>query len=131
LGAKVLTGEGAIIATLQGVDPKRIQSYRQHHVRVWELPPDDRGNVELAALLRRAGQEEVTSVLIEGGRQVYTSALRAGLVDRMLIFVAPKLLGEGLESVGDLAIMRMEDALQMQQLKVRRIGPDVLISGRL
>ena len=131
LEAKVLAGENSIIATRRVGDPQRVQLYREQHVRVWELPADERGMVDLAELFKRAGQEELTSVLIEGGRQVYTSALRAGLVDRMLVFVAPRLLGEGQESVGDLGIVRMDEALQMQELKIRRVGPDVLLSGRL
>lgn len=131
LESKVLVGGRVIIATCQRADSYRARRYRDRQAEVWTLPPDDHGMVNLVELLKRAGKEELTSVLIEGGEKVFTSALRAGVVDKLLVFVAPRLLGEGKGSIGDLGVYRMDDALPVREVKFRRVGPDLLVTGRL
>jgi hypothetical protein len=49
----------------------------------------------------------------------------------VIICLAPRLLGRGKNAIGDLEIRRLAEALPVRQMKVRRLGPDVLISGRL
>jgi diaminohydroxyphosphoribosylaminopyrimidine deaminase/5-amino-6-(5-phosphoribosylamino)uracil reductase len=129
--AKALVRGRVIIATCQKVKSARVQQYRGRQVEVWELPSDVHGAVDFVELLQRAGQGELTSVLIEGGQKVFTSALKAGVVDKLLVFVAPRLLGEGKDSVGDLAIGRMADALAIREVQFRRVGSDFLVTGRL
>jgi len=131
LEAKVLVGGRVILATCQKADSRRVQQYRDRRVEIWELPADAHGEVDLVELLRRVGQGELTSVLIEGGQKIFTSALKAGMVDKLLIFVAPRLLGEGKGSLGDLEIGRMADALPVREVQFRRVGSDLLITGRL
>ena len=75
---------------------------------------------ELAAL----AAEGVQSLLLEGGPTLATSFLRAGLVDKLLVFVAPVLAGDGPRFVG-----RLRDAVQLTELRARRIGDDVLFEG--
>ncbi len=131
LEAKVLRGGGAILATQERADSPRAQAYRSLGVEIWQLPPDAHGRVDLAQLLQRAGQQELTSVLIEGGQQVFTSALRAGVVDKVLIFIAMSLLGEGRDAIGELGIRRMIDVLSVREVRLRRMGGDLLVVGRL
>ena len=87
--------------------------------------------VDLVAFLRRAGEEQLTSVLIEGWQKVFNSVLKAEMVDKLLIFLAPCLLGNGKESFGDLGVRRMADALQIREFQSRRVGADLLVTGRL
>jgi len=131
LDAKALDGGRVIIATHQRADSSRARRYRSRQVEVWQLPPDDRGMVNLMALLRRAGEKQLTSVLIEGGQKVFNSVLKAKAVDKLLIFLAPCLLGDGKESFGDLGVHRMADALQIREFQTRRVGADLLVTGRL
>jgi diaminohydroxyphosphoribosylaminopyrimidine deaminase/5-amino-6-(5-phosphoribosylamino)uracil reductase len=78
--------------------------------------------------LARAG---IMSVLIEGGGKVAARALREQLVDRLALFFAPKILGaEGRPVVGALGIRRMAEAISLREVRVERLGEDLLIEGR-
>jgi diaminohydroxyphosphoribosylaminopyrimidine deaminase/5-amino-6-(5-phosphoribosylamino)uracil reductase len=90
-----------------------------------------RGGVDLADLLRRLAARGVTHLLVEGGAAVHGSFLRAGLVDRVALFVAPKIVGgDGIGWVGGPGVARMADALRLDDVAVERVGGDVLLTGR-
>lgn len=84
-----------------------------------------------AAALAVLAEREVRHVLVEGGPTVSAAFLRAGLVDRVLTYVAPVLLGAGRSAVEDLGIGTLADGLRLATEDVRRLGPDVLISARV
>jgi len=89
------------------------------------------GRVDLEDLLRKLGKRGVTSLLVEGGAQVSRAFLAAGLVDRLLLFLAPKLVGgDGLSWVAGPGVSRMANALGVADLQVSRVGGDILLSAR-
>lgn len=91
--------------------------------------PADGGLVDLAALWRALGQREVTSVLLEGGATLLASAVAAGLVDKLAVFIAPKLIG-GREAPGPLGgpgWARLADAPGLRFARVELMGEDVLV----
>jgi riboflavin biosynthesis pyrimidine reductase len=57
--------------------------------------------------------------------------LKAGLVDRLVVCIAPKLIGAGLEAIGDLGIRHLADAMTFARVEVRQFGDDVIVDGRL
>jgi len=85
--------------------------------------------VDLAAALRLLRDVGVNSVLVEGGAKVITSLLKEGLVDRVIVSVAPKLLGSGTEGVGDLGARSVTDGVVLTNRSVHVVGQDVLIAG--
>ena len=89
-----------------------------------------RGRVDLADLLDRLGKRGVTTLLVEGGAEVAGALLEAGLVDRLLLFVAPVVAGAGLPWAQGKGVRRMADALPVHGLEVRRLGRDLLLTGR-
>ncbi len=89
-----------------------------------------RGRVDLADLLRRLGRRGVTSVLVEGGGEVAASLLADGLVDRLHLFVAPRLAGGGISWMPGPGPGRMKDAIPLVDLAVRRVGRDLLVTAR-
>ena len=89
-----------------------------------------RGRVDLPDLLSRLGKRGVTRLLVEGGAQVNRAFLDAGLVDQLLLFVAPKIAGGGIAWIGGKGAARMAEALPVLDLRVRRMGRDLLFSGR-
>lgn len=93
------------------------------------LADHDVDGVSLPALLEILSRQHIGSVLVEGGAGVITSFLRQGLVDRLIVCVAPKLCGAGIEAVGDLGIRRMGDALRIRDMRVERLGDDLVLSG--
>lgn len=98
------------------------------HVEPWCLPrnPDGAG-VDLDALLARLAARGVTRVLVEGGSAVITAFLRRRLADRIIVTVAPMILGQGIDAVGDLGIARLDQALRFSPARVFSLGDDVLI----
>ena len=130
MASQVFEGERTILAITERSSEEKRRLVEEKGARVWMLPERD-GRVDLTKVMRKAGQEGITSILIEGGRQVATSALTAGLVDKLLIFIAPKLIGAGTDAVGDLGIGRIEEAIGLEDVKLRRIGEDVLYTAMI
>ena len=89
--------------------------------------------IDLSTLMRVLGEKGVTSLLIEGGAQVAAAALKAGIVDKVLFFYAPKILGgdDGVPMCGGPGPERMRDSLRLHRMEVERVGADVLVSGYL
>jgi riboflavin biosynthesis pyrimidine reductase len=83
----------------------------------------------LPAILGALYDRGIRSILVEGGGTVYTSFLQAGLFDQLTLFVAPLLLGRGVELVGDLTTRRVADAVRLQGVTTRIINDQVMISG--
>jgi riboflavin-specific deaminase-like protein len=98
------------------------------HVESWVLPGSITGEgVDLSALLARLWQRGAHTVLVEGGGRVLTSFLRARLVDRIIITIAPLVLGTGVDAIGDLQVERIDQALRFATKRVFQLGEDVLL----
>lgn len=80
-----------------------------------------------AEVLAVLAQRDVRHLLVEGGPTVAAAFLRAGLVDEVVAYVAPVLLGAGPSAVADLGISGIADALRLRPRSVDRVGPDVVI----
>ncbi len=92
-----------------------------------------RGMVDLDDLLPRLAQRGITSLLVEGGGSVHTSMLERCLPHAVSLFVAPILIGgeKALSLFGGRGAMNMSEVHRLDDLEVRRLGPDVLFEGRL
>jgi diaminohydroxyphosphoribosylaminopyrimidine deaminase / 5-amino-6-(5-phosphoribosylamino)uracil reductase len=92
---------------------------------------DDR--IDLAGLVRILGARGITSLLIEGGARVAAAALKAGVVDKVLFFYAPKILGgdDGIPMCSGPGPERMRESLSLLRVEVDRVGADILVSGYL
>lgn len=89
------------------------------------------GGVDLADLLAKLGARGVTHLLVEGGAEVNARFLAAGLVDRVALFVAPRIVGaDGVSWVAGRGPARMDAALRLEDLAFERIGDDLLVTGR-
>jgi len=90
-----------------------------------------RGGVDLKDLLARLAARGVTHLLVEGGARVHARFLAEGLVDRVLVFVAPKLAGgDGVPLLAGPGPARMADAVRLEEVQIERVGDDVLVQGR-
>jgi diaminohydroxyphosphoribosylaminopyrimidine deaminase/5-amino-6-(5-phosphoribosylamino)uracil reductase len=81
-----------------------------------------------ATALQQLADLDRTRVFLEGGPTLAAAFVRAGLVDEVLVYVAPVLLGAGLTAVGDLRIQTIADALRLELCDVTRIGSDVRLT---
>jgi riboflavin-specific deaminase-like protein len=119
----------ALFAATAAADPQRRALLEARGARVLVLPPEENGRVDLMALLGELTARGVRSVLVEGGAAMITSLLRRRLAHRLVVCVAPKVLGAGVEAVGDLGIARLDEALTFQSGRFRPCGADVLFEG--
>ncbi|MEM6288229.1 MAG: bifunctional diaminohydroxyphosphoribosylaminopyrimidine deaminase/5-amino-6-(5-phosphoribosylamino)uracil reductase RibD [Bacteroidota bacterium] len=118
-----------LAVTTEAADPA-------YDVPLLRVPKAD-GHLDLGAVLDRLGAGEglpdgvrkVQSLLVEAGPGLSTALLAHDLVDRVLWFVAPKLVGAGTPSVGDLGTARMADALAFVEAAWEMVGPDALLVG--
>ena len=129
--AQVFGPEAAtIVLTATGSDPGRREALRRRGVKV-EVVAEGPGGVDLAAGLDRLLALGIRCLLVEGGSRVLTSALRARLADRVVVAVAPVLLGTGTDAVGDLGAGLVSDGLRLVDRSVHQVGPDLLVAGDL
>jgi len=89
------------------------------------------GHSNQKQMLERLADKGITSLLVEGGRDLSTSLLKAGLVDRLQLFISPKLLGGGTKSIQGLGTNRMEDMVPFKTFAWSRFGPDMLLTADL
>lgn len=110
-------------------DEKKIKALKSRQVEV-EVIPDGSGKVDVTALMRRLGELGLDSVFVEGGAILNDSLFRAGLVNRMEVFVAPKVFGgaDAKSPVEGIGISEVKDAALFDLIDIRRIGNDVCLS---
>ena len=91
------------------------------------------GQVSLRDLMRKLAQMEITSILVEGGGTLIGSLFDEGLVDKMMFFISPKIIGgkEATSSVMGKGVARVDKAAKLKAVKIRRIGEDFLVEGHL
>jgi len=81
-----------IVATAEDAPADRVAALEARGVRVWRLPGGP-GRVDVAVLLARLGEAGLLSVLVEGGAETHGGFVAAGVVDRVLLYVAPIAIG--------------------------------------
>ncbi|MFQ5860815.1 MAG: bifunctional diaminohydroxyphosphoribosylaminopyrimidine deaminase/5-amino-6-(5-phosphoribosylamino)uracil reductase RibD [Dehalococcoidia bacterium] len=99
--------------------------------QVVPLPEGERGRVDLASLLRLLGQREVVSVVAEGGGALLGSLFDQGLVDKVVAFVAPVVIGGAAAptAVAGRGVRTLAEALRLRDVTLRRVGPDMMVVG--
>jgi len=82
--------------------------------------------------MTKLGKLEIMSVLIEGGSKVAASALKSGIVDKVVFFYSPKIVGsEGISMIGELGISTIKKSLEIKNTKIKRINDEIMIEGYL
>ena len=118
------------IFTLEKKTEKR-NYFQDKGVQVILLEPDRNGDADLSQILSWMMEKQLISLLVEGGKEVLTSFFTAGLVDKLMIFVAPKLFGRGIEAIGGPALGTGKDVIEPKLTKFRKVGSDILFEAYL
>jgi len=118
-----------IIAATAQADKDKLASLRQMGIEIMVVREDREGMVDLGDLLDNLGKRNISSVLVEGGATTITSFVRQGLADRVVVIVAPRIMGKGIEAVGDLGIREVSRALKLSFDKIYRKGQDLVIEA--
>ena len=99
-------------------------------VEVIRLPACGDGRVNLDALCAVVGERGIASVLVEGGATLTAALLRQRLIDKMVLFVAPKIIGgDGTSVFGSCEVNTMEQALTLLNLTSRQVGGDLMLEA--
>jgi diaminohydroxyphosphoribosylaminopyrimidine deaminase/5-amino-6-(5-phosphoribosylamino)uracil reductase len=131
--AKVLNSKSSsetLMVVGPDVPPERLRRVEREGVSILTCPTKQ-GRIDLGVLLDLLGGRDMTSVLVEGGSAIMGSLISEGLIDKFYIFKAPKILGghDGIPMASGLGPQKMDAALRLNDIKVRRFGDDVLIEG--
>ncbi len=114
------------LLTLAGQDARH-RAFADAGVEVIEVAPDADGNLDLVVGAGALGDRGLTRVLVEGGGRLAAGLLRTGLVDRLVWFRAPRLIGgDGLPATEAFGVDRLDEAPAFRRIAVVEVGDDVM-----
>ncbi len=130
----VRTAQDDVVVLCSFAEEKRKKQMHEHGIRVEQIPSVTvDGRPDMAGIAGRLGEMEITSLLIEGGAMINWTALASGLVDKVFLYYAPKILA-GTGSVpfaaGD-GFPRTKDAAHVKSIRLHRFGEDFAVEGYL
>jgi len=129
LDARILEG-GHLLVAAASADHAKVAALQAKGAEVVVLP-NAAGKVELADLMRELARRELNEVHVEAGVKLNGSLVAAGVVDELLIYLAPSLLGDGGSGMFNLpSIARLDQKLPLRLVDVQRIGEDVRVVAR-
>lgn len=121
------TPKDDVLVFCASADAQHRQQLERRGVRIEQVPESTSGHLNLMAILKRLAELEITSVIIEGGSHLNTAALDDGMVDKVMLYVAPKIFGEA--AVPFTAALKTPMALK--QTTMHRFGQDFAVEGYL
>ena len=131
-GAALLRQPGdTLIAVARASDEDRAR-LESDSVVLFAAPAPD-GRVDLPALMAELGRRRITSLFVEGGGTLAGSLLDAGLVDRLVAFIAPVIIGgeDAPSPIRGKGAQKMADAIRLGEVQIDRFGPDLAITAKL
>ena len=128
--ADVAAERRTLIVTTEQAEAAKVRTLEARGVEVIRLPACGAGRVNLDALCAVLGERGIASVLVEGGATLMAALLRQRLIDKMVFFVAPKIIGgDGISVFGPCGVDTMEQVLLLRDLTSRQIGGDVMLQA--
>ena len=118
-----------VLAAVPKMIKKLSRRSRVSGLTFWDVQPDRVGRPDLADLMNKAAAFGLQSILVEGGSALSTSLLKARLVDKVILVIAPKLIGEGTSSIADLGVRKLAKAIELESVTFRQTGSDFVIAG--
>lgn len=106
---------------------RKLEKLNQHGVEVIFVSEIKNGRINLSKVLKKLGKRNITSLLVEGGGKIFTSFIKEKLEDEILIFIGPKILGQGISLTGDLGIKSLPKAFKYSIRGIDKVGEDALL----
>ena len=131
LTARVFSEPGRTFLALgRRATPEEVKAFAEVNAEILELPSEE-GLVDLESLLKALGEREITSVLVEGGGILLGSLFDHRLVDKVIAFIAPVIIGgdEAKTAVGGKGVDNVADSLKLQRVRFERFDEDLMVSG--
>jgi diaminohydroxyphosphoribosylaminopyrimidine deaminase/5-amino-6-(5-phosphoribosylamino)uracil reductase len=119
------------IFTLESAPVEKRKHLEAQGALVFSAKKNDQGKVLLRSVLEQLGQMEISSLLIEGGAEIKASAFQEDLIDKVVCFIAPKIIGgrNAPTPVSGKGILNLSDAIPLHRVQTRMLGEDVMIEG--
>lgn len=135
INANVVQDKSAktIIATTDKADKDKILKLQAQDVDVIVVDKDKNDKVDIEKLLDILGQQNICSILVEGGATLNGSFVAKKLVDKVYFFIAPKIIGgkEAKTPVAGTGILNLQEALSLKDIQIEKLEEDILIIGRV
>jgi len=127
-----LSPSKTIVAATEMASQDKIERLQKKGVRVL-ISDSKSGKVDLKSSLLKLGNLGLMSLLVEGGSQINGSFLDQGLIDKIFLFLSPKLIGDPMAPgiFSGTGVASLKEAVSIKDLKVRKIGEDILLEGYL
>lgn len=122
-----------IIATTDKANKDKILKLQAQDVDVIVVDKDENDKVDIEKLLDILGQQNICSILVEGGATLSGSFVAKKLVDKVYFFIAPKIVGgkEAKTPVAGTGILNLQEALALKDIQIEKLEEDILIIGRV
>lgn len=119
-----------IIAVTEKADREKINMLKEKRAEIIYTPSKN-GRVDLHFLMKELGARKIDSILLEGGSELNYSALEEGIVDQVLSFIAPKIIGGNTAKtpVGGQGKANMEEAINLEHISIHRFGDDMMVEA--
>jgi len=130
--AKVFGPRGRlIIATTRKAGKAKVKAAEERGATVLILPAM-KGGVHLGRLMAVLGEMEIMAVMLEGGGRLAASCVRSGIVDKLCLFYAPKIVGgDGVPLLGGLGVKQLVDSTSVKNMTIKRFADDFMVEGYL
>jgi diaminohydroxyphosphoribosylaminopyrimidine deaminase/5-amino-6-(5-phosphoribosylamino)uracil reductase len=131
LTARVFSEPGKTMLALgRAATPEEKAAFAQASAEILELPTAE-SLVDLGKLLETLGERGITSVLVEGGGILLGSLFDQGLVDKVIAFIAPIIIGgaEAKTAVAGKGVDKVADSFRLERVRVEKLGDDLMVSG--
>jgi len=131
LTARVFSEPGETLLALGRVStPEKRAAFTRAGAEILELPAAE-GHVDLGKLLEELGKRQITSILVEGGGILLGSLFDLGLVDKVIAFIAPVIIGgaEAKTAVAGRGVDQVAESFRLEGLRVEKLGDDLMVSG--
>ena len=122
--------EKLIIATSKKANKAKIKKLEKKGVKVL-IVSVSKGVIDLNELTKILAKHDICSIMIEGGAELNTAAIKSKIADKILFFISPKFIGNGLASLGDLGISKVDKSIKLNNIETKRLGKDILLEGYL
>ena len=134
LTARVLDqrgGQETMIVTTKAASGEAVETLEKIGVKTLIAASREDGEVSLRSLMGQLGKLGISSVLIEGGSKINASALREGVVDKVVILYSPRIIGgsDSIGMVGGPAPGSLDESVFLKDISIRRLGEDILVEG--
>lgn len=120
----------ALLATTAAAPPEKLQALKEKGVETLQLPERE-GRVDPAALMSALGERGICQLLVEGGGNLNYSLLEAGLVDKLMLFIAPLIVGgrDSPTSFEGRGVAELDEAWRLKDLEIKQYDGDLLLIG--